>query len=65
MAQLTRKFLRALGVEDDKIDEIVNAHQDTLEEIRTERDGLKDFVITVDDAHSAARVLAMLLAERA
>lgn len=42
MAQLTRKFLRALGVEDDKIDEIVNAHQDTLEEIRTERDGLKE-----------------------
>lgn len=42
MAQLTRKFLRALGVEEDKIDEIVNAHQDTLEEIKAERDGLKD-----------------------
>lgn len=42
MAQLTRKFLRALGVEDDKIDEIVNAHQYTLEEIRAERDGLKE-----------------------
>lgn len=42
MAQLTRKFLRALGVEDDKIDEIVNTHQDTLEEIRAERDGLKE-----------------------
>lgn len=42
MAQLTRKFLRALGVADDKIDEIVNAHQDTLEEIRAERDGLKE-----------------------
>ena len=42
MAQLTRKFLRALGVEEDKIDEIVTAHQDTLEEIKAERDGLKD-----------------------
>ncbi|NLE98732.1 MAG: DUF1648 domain-containing protein, partial [Propionibacterium sp.] len=35
------------------------------EALIVERDGLKDFVITVDDAHSAARVLAMLLAERA
>ena len=42
MAQLTRKFLRALGVEEDKIDEIVTAHQDTLEEIKAERDSLKD-----------------------
>lgn len=41
MAQLTRKFLRALGVEEDKIDEIVTAHQDTLDAIKAERDGLK------------------------
>lgn len=32
---LTRKFLSALGIEADKIDEIINAHTDTV-------DGLKD-----------------------
>lgn len=42
MAQLTRKFLKALGVEDDaKIDEIITAHMDTVDAIKTERDGLK------------------------
>ena len=52
MAQLTRKFLRALGVEDDKIDEIVNTHQDTLEEIRAERDGLKESASTLAQAQA-------------
>lgn len=32
---LTRKFLSAMGIEDDKIDEIINAHRETV-------DGLKD-----------------------
>lgn len=52
MAQLTRKFLRALGVEEDKIDEIVNAHQDTLDEIKAERDGLKDSASKLAEAQA-------------
>lgn len=54
MAQLTRKFLRAMGVEEDKIDEIVNAHAETLEAIKQERDGLRD------KAEQAAKVQADL-----
>lgn len=52
MAHLTRKFLRALGVEEEKIDEIVNAHQDTLEEIKLERDSLKDSASKLAEAQA-------------
>lgn len=41
MATLTRKFLTALGIESEKVDEIISAHTDTLEEIKQERDTLK------------------------
>lgn len=39
---LTRKFLKALGIEDEKIDEIINAHVETLQPIKDERDSLKE-----------------------
>lgn len=35
---LTRKFLSALDIDSDKIDEIINAHSDTVEALKTERD---------------------------
>lgn len=35
---LTRKFLSALGIEADKIDEIINAHSETVEALKSERD---------------------------
>lgn len=38
---ITRKFLAALGIEPDKIDEILTAHLDTVNEIKAERDGYK------------------------
>ena len=38
---LTRKFLTALGIEAEKIDEIITAHVDTLEAVKSERDALK------------------------
>jgi len=38
---LTRKFLTALGIEADKIDEIINAHSDTVEALKAERDSYK------------------------
>ena len=40
---LTRKFLKALGIEDDKVDEIITAHSDTvnaLEDGRADADKL-------------------------
>lgn len=39
---LTRKFLSAMGIEADKIDEIINAHQETLADVKSERDRYKE-----------------------
>lgn len=39
---LTRKFLTALGIEADKIDEIINAHSETVEGLKSEISGLKE-----------------------
>ena len=39
---LTRKFLSAMGIEDDKIDEIIHAHRETVDALKEERDGFKD-----------------------
>ena len=38
---LTRKFLSAMGIESDKIDEIVAAHRETVDALKEERDGFK------------------------
>ena len=35
---LTRKFLSALGIEAEKIDEIINAHAETVDALKEERD---------------------------
>lgn len=39
---LSRKFLTALGIEADKIDEIINAHSETVEALKEERDSYKE-----------------------
>lgn len=39
---LTRKFLAALGIEADKIDEIITAHSETVEALKKERDDYKE-----------------------
>jgi len=38
---LTRKFLAAMGIEADKIDSIIDAHTETVDALKHERDGLK------------------------
>lgn len=38
---LTRKFLAALGIESEKIDEIIEAHTDTVNALKEERDKYK------------------------
>lgn len=42
MASLTRKFLASIGIEEDKIDLIVEKHNEVLTEIKDERDKLKE-----------------------
>lgn len=39
---LTRKFLTALGIEDEKIDEIISAHTDTVNALKEQRDKYKE-----------------------
>ena len=39
---LTRKFLAALGIEAEKVDEIITAHQETLADVKAERDKYKE-----------------------
>ena len=38
---LTRKFLSALGIDADKIDEIISAHTETVDALKQERDEYK------------------------
>ncbi len=38
---LTRKFLSAMGIEAEKIDEIINAHSETVDALKEERDNAK------------------------
>ncbi len=38
---LSRKFLSAMGIEGDKVDEIINAHAETVDALKEERDTAK------------------------
>lgn len=38
---LTRKFLKALGIEEDKIEQIIDAHDETVHGLKDERDKFK------------------------
>lgn len=38
---LTRKYLKAMGIEEEKIDEIISAHSETVEALKEQRDSYK------------------------
>lgn len=38
---LTRKYLAALGIEADKVDEIISAHSESVEALKEQRDAIK------------------------
>lgn len=38
---LTRKMLKAMGIEDEKIDQIIEAHTETVDALKEQRDGYK------------------------
>lgn len=46
---LTRKYLKELGIEPEKIDLIIEAHTDVTTELKTERDDLKDKLTELDN----------------
>ena len=39
---LTRKMLKAMGIEEEKIDQIIDAHTETVDGIKADRDHLKE-----------------------
>ena len=39
---LTRKMLKAMGIEDEKIDQIIEAHSETVDSLKADRDSYKD-----------------------
>ena len=39
---LTRKLLRSMGIEDEKIDQIIDAHAETVNALKDERDQYRD-----------------------
>jgi uncharacterized protein YhaN len=57
MASLTRKFLASIGIEEDKIDLIVEKHNEVLTEIKDERDKLKEDVAKMPDMEKELKTL--------
>lgn len=47
---LTRKMLKAMGIEDEKIDEIISMHSETVDALKKERDGYKEDADRYSDA---------------
>lgn len=46
---LTRKFLSAMGIEEDKIEQIINSHAETVDGLKDEIAGLKDKTANADE----------------
>lgn len=46
---LTRKMLKAMGIEEDKIDQIIEAHSETVEALKADRDKLKKDADKIED----------------
>lgn len=54
---LTRKYLNALGIEQDKVDEIINAHSDTVNGLKGKIDQLEEQIESYQkDAEAAKEV---------
>ncbi len=52
---LTNRMLKTMGIEEEQRDQIMEAHQDTLREIREERDQLRDEAAKVPDLQRQLR----------
>ena len=57
MASLTRKFLASIGIEEDKIDLIVDKHNEVLTEIKDERDKYKEDAAKLPDIEKELNTL--------
>ena len=62
---LTRKLLASMGIEDDKADEIINAHAETVKALKEERDSYKAFKDDSETLQKVKQELADLKAKAA
>lgn len=49
---LTRRMLKAMGIEEEKIDQIIDAHSETVDALKSERDSLKEKADKLDKVES-------------
>lgn len=54
---LTRKYLSTMGIEDDKIEQIIQAHTETVNGLKEERDKYKDDADKVPDLQNKIKEL--------
>ena len=54
---LTRKFLSALGIEEEKAEQIITAHVDTVDQIKAERDKYKEDAEKLPDMEKELKAL--------
>lgn len=52
---LTRKMLKAMGIDDDKIEQILDAHTETFDSIKKERDHYKEEAEKLPDLQKALK----------
>lgn len=60
---LTRKLLASMGIDDDKADEIIKAHAETVEALKEERDNYKAFKADAENLPKVKKELEDLKAE--
>ena len=60
---LTRKFLAAMGIDSDKVDEIISAHVETVDGLKAERDSLKEKAEKYDAEKKKAEDLKVKVSE--
>ena len=59
---LTRKMLKAMGIEDEKIDQIIDEHAESVNALKAQRDEFKE---AADKADGYKKELDALKAKRA
>ena len=60
---LTRKMLKAMGIDEEKIDQIIEAHSETVDALKAERDGLKEKANKLDEVQKELDSLKSLNGE--
>ena len=53
----TRKMLKAMGIEEEKIDQIIDAHVEVVNSLKDERDGYRDKAEKFDDVAKELKTL--------